>query len=165
VSDPLDRSSPRKRGSSEGPVAEVKALSHTAIRVRDIDASVKFYQDLFGYDVFIDGRGQQPVGPVLGLIGGHTVELLLQPAEAGAKAPRDVLGHSCIAFSVDDIDATHAAVKAAGYIRSDKPETFGNVRVVFVRDPDGTLLEFIELPGKRGSMAQVAARMREKAGA
>jgi catechol 2,3-dioxygenase-like lactoylglutathione lyase family enzyme len=144
-------------------VTTVKALSHTAIRVRDLDVSVKFYQDLFGYDVFIDGRSQQPVGPVLGLIGGHTVELLRQDAPEGAKAPRDVLGHSCIAFSVEDIDATHAAVKAAGYIRSDAPETFGNVRVVFVRDPDGTLLEFIQLPGRRASMAEVAARMRQKA--
>ena len=145
------------------PVAPVKGLSHTAIRVTDLDRSVKWYEDVFGYDVVIDGRADG--GPVLGLIGGHTVELLKQAAEPGAKAPRDMLGHTCAAFSVEDIDATHAALKAAGHIRSDGPETFGNVRVVFVRDPDGTLLEFIQLPGRRASMAQVAARMREKAGA
>ncbi len=142
-------------------VAPVKGLSHTAIRVTDQDRSVKWYQDVFGYDVFIDGRADG--GPVLGLIGGHTIELLKQAAEPGAKAPRDVLGHSCAAFSVEDIDATHAALKTAGYIRSEAPEVFGNVRVVFVRDPDGTLLEFIQLPGRRKSMADVAARMREKA--
>jgi len=142
-------------------VVPVKGLSHTAIRVTDVDRSVKWYQDVFGYDVFIDGRAEG--GPVLGLIGGHTIELLKQVAEPGAKAPRDVLGHSCAAFSVEDIDATHAALKTAGYIRSEAPETFGNVRVVFVRDPDGTLLEFIQLPGRRKSMADVAARMREKA--
>ncbi len=146
---------------TQTPVVPVKGLSHTAIRVSDPDRSVKFYQDVFGYDVFIDGRPTG--GPVLGLIGGHTVELIRQAADEGAKAPRDVLGHSCAAFSVDDIDATHAALKAAGYIRSEGPETFGNVRVVFVRDPDGTLLEFIQLPGRRDSMAQVAARMRENA--
>ncbi len=50
-----------------------------------------------------------------------------------------------------------------GYVRSDGPETFGNVRVVFVRDPDGTLLEFIELPRKMASLAELAARMRAKA--
>ncbi|MEI7932746.1 MAG: VOC family protein [Alphaproteobacteria bacterium] len=142
-------------------VVPVLGLSHTAIRVSDQDRSVDFYQGLFGYDVFIDGRAEG--GPVLGLVGGHTVELIKQAAGEGAKAPRDVLGHSCIAFSVEDIDATHAALKAAGYIRSEGPETFGTVRVVFVRDPDGTLLEFIQLPGRRKSMAEVAARMREKA--
>jgi catechol 2,3-dioxygenase-like lactoylglutathione lyase family enzyme len=151
--------------NSTVPVIAVKALSHTAIRVADLDRSVDFYQRLYGYDVFIDNRGQPGGTTVLGLIGGHTVELILQDAATGAKAPRDVLGHSCIAFSVDDIDATHATLKAAGYIRGDAPETFGNVRVVFVRDPDGTLLEFIELPKKMASLAELAARMRAKAAA
>jgi len=147
---------------STSPVAPVKALSHTAIRVADLDRSVAFYEKLYGYDVFIDNRGTPGGYTVLGLIGGHTVELIRQDAEPQAKAPRDVLGHSCIAFSVDDIDVTHAALKAGGYVRSDAPEVFGNVRVVFVRDPDGTLLEFIELPRKMASLAQLAARMREK---
>jgi len=146
--------------TAPAPVIAVKGLSHTAIRVSDIDRSVAFYEKLYGYDVFIDGRPTG--GPVLGLIGGHTVELIPQTADPDAKAPRDVLGHSCIAFSVEDIDATHATLKAAGYVRSDGPETFGSVRVVFVRDPDGTLLEFIQLPGRRASMADVATRMREK---
>ena len=145
------------------PVVPVKALSHTAIRVADLDRSVAFYEKLYGYDVFIDNRGTPGGTTVLGLIGGHTVELIKQEAPADAKAPRDVLGHSCIAFSVDDIDATHAALKAEGYVRSDGPETFGNVRVVFVRDPDGTLLEFIELPRKMASLAELADRMRAKA--
>ena len=145
------------------PVVAVKALSHTAIRVADLDRSVDFYQRLYGYDVFIDNRGEPGGATVLGLIGGHTVELIKQEAAADAKAPRDVLGHACIAFSVDDIDAAHASLKANGYVRSEGPETFGNVRVVFVRDPDGTLLEFIELPKKMASLAELADRMRAKA--
>jgi catechol 2,3-dioxygenase-like lactoylglutathione lyase family enzyme len=148
---------------SASPIAPVKALSHTAIRVADLDRSVDFYQRLYGYDVFIDNRGQPGGYTVLGLIGGHTVELIRQDAGPEDKAPRDVLGHSCIAFSVEDIDATHAALKANGYVKTDAPETFGNVRVVFVRDPDGTLLEFIELPRKMASLAELAARMRAKA--
>jgi catechol 2,3-dioxygenase-like lactoylglutathione lyase family enzyme len=142
-------------------IAPVKGLSHTAIRVRDIDRSVGSYQKLYAYDVFIDGRAKG--GPVLGLIGGHTVELIPQAAADGDEAPRDVLGHSCIAFSVEDIDATHAALKAAGYLDTDGPQTFDGVRLCFVRDPDGTLLEFIQLPGRRNTMAQVATRIREKA--
>jgi len=144
-------------------IAPVKGLSHTAIRVADLDRSVAFYEKLYGYEVFIDGRPTG--GPVIGLIGGHAVELIKQAAGDGDKAPRDVLGHSCIAFSVEDIDATHGALKAEGYVKTDEPETFGNVRVVFVRDPDGTLLEFIELPKKMASLAELAARMKAKAAA
>lgn len=147
------------------PVISVKALSHTAIRVADLDRSVDFYQRLYGYDVFIDNRGVPGGYTVLGLIGGHTVELVRQEAEPGAKAPRDVLGHACICFSVEDIDATHASLNAEGYVKTDAPETHGNVKVVFVRDPDGTLLEFIELPKKMASLAELAARMRAKAAA
>jgi glyoxylase I family protein len=147
-------------------VVGVKAVSHVAIRVTDLDRAVDFYSRVFGYDVFIDNR---PGPTVLGVIGGLAIELIKSDADAAeiarAKAAErnGSLGHTCMAFSVDDIDATHALLKAAGLTKTDKPEEIGAVRVVFIRDPDGALLEFIQLGGGAVSLAELAPRIKARA--
>lgn len=152
---------------STAPLIATKALSHIAIRCTDLDRSVAFYQRVFGYDVFIDNRGQPNGYTVIGLLGGVAMELVKTDASdaeiAAAKAARPTLGHSCVALSVDDIDAVHATLKADGLVDTPGPETFGAVRVVFIRDPDGALLEFIQLGGKNASLAEIAHKMRAKA--
>ena len=147
-------------------VVDVMAVSHVAIRVIDLDRSVDFYTRIFGYDVFIDNR---PGPTVIGLIGGLAIALIKSTASAEdvalAKAADRAgsLGHTCMAFSVDDIDATHALLKAAGLTKTDKPEEIGAVRVVFIRDPDGALLEFIQLGGGAASLAELAPRIKARA--
>ncbi len=51
-------------------------------------------------------------------------------------------------FSVDDIDAVHARLVAAGVVFSRPPETedWGG-RVASFLDPDGNLLQLMQLPG------------------
>ena len=152
--------------ASQAPIVDLKAVSHVAIRVTDLDRAVDFYRRVFGYDVFIDNR---PGPTVIGLIGGLAIELIKSTATpeavAAAKAADRAggLGHTCMAFSVGDIDATHAKLKAAGLTRTDKPEEVGAVRVVFIRDPDGALLEFIQLGGGAASLAELAPRIRARA--
>ncbi len=158
-----------KQAPASNPIAPIKALSHVAIRCTDIDRSTKFYRDVFGYDVFIDNR--KTGGNVIGLLGGVAMELVksnpsaeaIERAKAATRA--DGLGHSCIAMSVENIDETHAKLKAAGLTKTDGPEQIGQVRVVFIRDPDGALLEFIQLGGNANSLADIAARMKARAAA
>ena len=55
----------------------------------------------------------------------------------------------------------HNRLTVLGGVRYEKTHDKGvgplnDPSAVWVRDPDGTLLEFIQLPGKRDSMAQVA---------
>jgi len=150
---------------SAAPVAAVKGVSHTAIRVTDIDRAVDFYRRVFGYDIFIDNRPDG--GAVLGVIGGLAIELLGSKAATAAANPAysdqdPALGHFCMAFSVDDLDATHRQLKAAGLVKTDGPEQIGVVRVVFIRDPDGTLLEFIQLGGGAASLAELAPLIRAR---
>ena len=153
------------------PLVDLRAVSHVAIRVSDLDRAVDFYRRVFGYDVFIDNR---PGTTVIGLIGGLAIELIKSAASPGdiaaakaaaktADAAGAALGHTCMAFSVDDIDAAHARLKAAGLTRTDGPEQVGAVRVVFIRDPDGALLEFIQLGGGAASLAELAPRIRARA--
>ena len=166
-----DTPAPAPASTASAPLVDLMAVSHVAIRVSDLDRAVDFYRRVFGYDVFIDNR---PATTVIGLIGGLAIELIKSPAapeaitaaKAASKtadAAGATLGHTCMAFSVADIDAAHARLKAAGLTRTEGPETVGAVRVVFIRDPDGTLLEFIQLGGGAASLAELAPRIRARA--
>jgi len=51
-----------------------------------------------------------------------------------------------VSLSVIDLDETHRRITAAGYTPDQEPFEIGGVRMFFVKDPDGTPVEFIELP-------------------
>jgi catechol 2,3-dioxygenase-like lactoylglutathione lyase family enzyme len=84
-----------------------------------------------------------------GLLGGLMVELLSLGAKPAAEKParRGITGLQNVSLSVTDLDETHGRINAAGYTPEQDPFEIGGVRMFFVKDPDGTPVEFIELPG------------------
>jgi hypothetical protein len=48
---------------------------------------------------------------------------------------------------VTDLDHTYRQITEAGYVPDQEPFEIAGVRMFFVKDPDGTPVEFIELPG------------------
>jgi lactoylglutathione lyase len=146
------------------------SLAHTGFTVRDLDRSLAFYRDVLGMEVVFE---QEKRGGYLAEIvgypdahvrmahlqfagGGHRVELFeyVTPAPQGEPGePRDVgITHVCLA--VDDIDALFERVVAAGASSISEPvlvDTGANAggRGVYVRDPDGTLLELFQPPEGR----------------
>ena len=63
------------------------------------------------------------------------------------KPPRrGITGIHNVSLSVPDLDDTHRRITAAGYTPDQEPFEIGGVRMFFVKDPDGTPVEFIELP-------------------
>ena len=83
-----------------------------------------------------------------GLLGGLMVELLSLGATPPADKParRGVTGIHNVSLSVRDLDDTHRRIIASGYTPDQEPFEIGGVRMFFVKDPDGTPVEFIELP-------------------
>jgi len=132
----------------DAPLVSPKGFSHLAIRVTDLDRSVAFYSRVLGFDVFDDLRDDPRLPRVFGTIGSTAVELLKTKA-SGPAAPADGAGNppglAAFAFAVEDMDATFAALKLA-----------------WVRDPDGTMFELIELPRKAASMAELAPRFKAR---
>jgi hypothetical protein len=57
-----------------------------------------------------------------------------------------VIGIQNLALSVTDLDATHREIVGLGLIPDQEPFEIGGVRMFFVKDPDGTPVELIELP-------------------
>ena len=120
-------------------------LVHTNMRVRDIDASLRFYEAL-GFE----RRGRlQFAGAYnvyLGLPGdGETLELTVNE---GHEEPYDLGGgYGHIALSVEDLDGLLARLAERG-IEPEKPPYHPGgrteLRICFVQDPDGYRVELID---------------------
>jgi len=64
--------------------------------------------------------------------------------------PCDV-GSVHVAFRVENLDAVLNAIAASGWCAAGKPQTLqsgpnAGKRVIYVRDPDGTTIEFMQPP-------------------
>jgi catechol 2,3-dioxygenase-like lactoylglutathione lyase family enzyme len=141
------------------------SFCHLVVGVTDMDRALAFYRDALGMEVVFETLiSGQPFDAVLhatrkqegrvvgGLLGGLMVELLsLGPKTAVNPAPakparRGITGIHNVSLSVTDLDDTHRRITAAGYTPDQAPFEIGGVRMFFVKDPDGTPVEFIELP-------------------
>jgi catechol 2,3-dioxygenase-like lactoylglutathione lyase family enzyme len=137
------------------------SFCHLVVGVTDMDRALAFYRDVIGMEVVFETLiSGEPFDAVLhakrkregrvvgGLLGGLMVELLSlgtkPPAEKLAR--RGITGIHNVSLSVTDLDDTHRRIIAAGYIPDQAPFEIGGVRMFFVKDPDGTPIEFIELP-------------------
>ena len=122
-----------------------RRLVHTNMRVRDVDASLRFYEAL-GFE----RRGKLDFGSAynvyLGLPGdGDTLELTVN---VGHDEPYDLgTGYGHIALTVDDLDGMLARLAEQG-IEPEKPPYHPGgreeYRICFVADPDGYRVELID---------------------
>lgn len=141
-------------------------FGHLGICVTSLAASVPFYRDLLGFRALTrtDVRGAD-ADRLLGLTGVDQTSVFLErdgvrlalfefrsPKGPGPQPPRamNLPGMAAIMLRVDDLDSTLARLRAAGVrvldaTRTDYPE-YGS-RLVFVTDPDGTMVELVEIPG------------------
>lgn len=120
---------------------------HSMIRVRDLDASLRFFRD--GLGLVETRRHDYPQGRFTLIYLGapenpeSEVELTYNyPAEDGSSEDYGTarnFGH--LAFEVDDIYATCAHLQAMG-IEINRPPRDG--RMAFVRSPDLISIEFLQ---------------------
>jgi len=144
----------------------VVAADHTGITVKNIETSLAFRRDVLGFELShrAHHRGEL-ASEVTGIPGaeiliavlkgyGHKIELLqyLAPAERRHLDLRPCdLGSVHVAFTVNDLDPVLEIVAGSGWKAVGTPQTLlsgPNVgkRVVYVRDADGTTIEFMQLP-------------------
>ena len=120
-------------------------LVHTCMRVRDIDASLNFYEAL-GFE----RRGKLDFGSAyniyMGVPGdGDALELTVNVGQDEAYDLGNGYGH--IALTVDDLDGLLASLAKAGYEPEKTPYSPGGreeYRICFIADPDGYRIELID---------------------
>ncbi len=143
------------------------AADHTGITVSNLEQSLAFWQNVLGFELShrahqtaelaseITGvAGAEISIAVVKAPGGHKIELLEYLAPPDRKhvdlRPCDV-GSVHVALTVDNLDAVLSAIAASGWKAAGKPQTLttgpnAGKRVVYVRDPDGTTIEFMQRP-------------------
>lgn len=144
----------------------VIAADHTGITVSNLERSLAFWRDVLGFEPShtahqtgemaseITGvAGAEIKLAVLKAPGGHKIELLeyLAPPERKPHAnlrPCDV-GSVHVALIVDDLETILSAIHASAWKAAGHPQTLqsgpnAGKRVVYVRDPDGTTIEFMQ---------------------
>jgi len=147
--------------TSSGVLDDV-SFCHLVVGVTDMDRALAFYRDVLGMDVVFEtlisgepfdavlhAKRKQEGRVVGGLLGGLMIELLSLGAKPATDKParRGITGIQNVSLSVIDLDDTHRRIRNAGYPPEQDPFEIGGVRMFFVNDPDGTPVEFIELPG------------------
>jgi lactoylglutathione lyase len=122
-------------------------LVHTCVRVRDVAASLRFYQAL-GFERRGRLNFDTAYNVYLGLPGdGDKLELTVND---GREEPYDLGdGYNHVALVVDDLPQTLAGLKAELGIDPEKPAFHPGGRedlplIAFVQDPDGYRVELID---------------------
>lgn len=115
-------------------------LAFATIKVKDMDASLKFYRDLLGLPV----ARQFQAGPnqiTFLSTGGAEVELITTPGNEGLAAGTSL----SLGFEVDSLDQTLETLKGAGVpLHSGPVSPNPHVRFALVQDPDGVLVQLTE---------------------
>ena len=143
------------------------AADHTGFTVSNLERSLAFWRDVLGFE--LSHRAHQAgelAREITGVSGaeisiavlkapGHKIELLEYLAPPDRKQHVDLrpcdVGSAHVALTVDNLDAVLERIAAAGWKAAGIPQTLqsgpnAGKRVVYVRDPDGTTIEFMQPP-------------------
>ncbi len=150
----------------------IQGIHHTAISTGDLERSLRFYKDLLGFEeVFASGWevGAEVADNITGLkdssarlvmlkAGNAFIELFQYktPTPKPAEAMRPVCDHGIthLCLNVTDIDAEYERLKAAGMIFHCPPQGAGSgVRATYGRDPDGNVVELLEVKDAENAMS------------
>jgi len=127
-------------------------LHHAGISVADLDASIAFYRDWFGFEVDSHAVIREGFEIVHLRKGGDYIELFWladsEPAPASAAALETdlkVIGTKHMAFGTDDPEAAHRALVDGGVeVMSEVLTGSTGYQYFFLKDPNGILLEIVK---------------------
>ncbi|WP_108485517.1 VOC family protein [Oceaniglobus ichthyenteri] len=148
--------------------SNIKHVHHTALSVRDFDATRAFLVDFLGFEVEgeADRRDEAGLGVVTGQpgmtirwallkLGAHRIELFRYLVPEGKTEPpaQCDVGFTHLAFEVDDVMTVYARAIEAGYVPVSPPQTLRNgaVTVFYLTGPDNIVTEYMQFPGVVGA--------------
>ncbi len=125
----------------------IHRIEHTTVTVRDIRRSVDFYMRLLGFrmdhEMWIP---ESRLHIVFLRLGDTVLELFDVPETRGDSLSdvNEVVGFKHICLLVDSVDEEYARLCGGGVAFRSAPATVQNVRVAFLKDPDGIDIELLE---------------------
>jgi catechol 2,3-dioxygenase-like lactoylglutathione lyase family enzyme len=129
--------------SAVKPKLNLTQVGRVCVNVADTDRAIDFYVDTLGFEKVVD----VPMGPdqrwVEVALRGTPTTIALAPPPQGQQAGGAQTG---IIIDTRDVDADHAALKAAGADVDDEVTRFGGPvpPMFWLRDPDGNSLIIVQ---------------------
>lgn len=141
----------------------IRGLHHTAISTGDLPRALAFYRDVLGFEEVLDhewpeGTANMNATHALPETAGRVVLLRLgrsmielfdyhTPAPKTADPGRLLCDHGITHLCLDvvDIDKEYERLSAAGMRFHCPPVQNGEARMTYGRDPDGNVIELLEL--------------------
>lgn len=157
----------------------ITAFQHVGMGVRDTDRTYEFYRKLMGFRVKLSDQTSymEEMGPIIGAVvemralmamnagGGAAIELIEHTSTRPLEPPEPVqwgdIGYLELGLKAFNLDQLYLDLKSNGVefltpVRSMELSTGGRERYVYLRDPDGLLLQLVEAKGgKRPAVAGV----------
>ncbi len=135
----------------------IEGVSHVSIYVSEMERSLRFYRDVFGFETLFDDEiGGEGLSAIAGVpdtrgraVGGRIGELrveLLELSNVPRKARAPGLGLAVLSLRVASADAAYQAVLALGHRCRSAPVDVLGTRMFFALDPDGQGIEMVEYP-------------------
>jgi catechol 2,3-dioxygenase-like lactoylglutathione lyase family enzyme len=123
-------------------------LDHVVFRVKDQQASTRFYVDVLGCTV---DHVNERISLVHLRFGEHYIDLLPATAEAPASVAGGV-DHVCLSIHCDDLGKLAATLRQRGVaLEGDVVErrgAYGTGPSIYLRDPDGHVVELKPRPAR-----------------
>jgi catechol 2,3-dioxygenase-like lactoylglutathione lyase family enzyme len=121
----------------------ISKIGRVALSVADTDRALDFYVGKLGFEKVVD----EPMGPgmrwVEVSVSGADTTIALAPPPEGREAGGSETG---ICLETSDVDADHAALRAAGVDVDDEVSRYGGPvpPMFWLRDPDGNSLIVVQ---------------------
>jgi catechol 2,3-dioxygenase-like lactoylglutathione lyase family enzyme len=148
--------------------SDLIAADHTGITVSNLERSVTFWRDVLGFEFSHRAHQTGEIAEQITGVKGAELKLAVVKAPGGQKielleylAPDDRkrqfglrpcdLGHIHVALTVDNLDGLLKKIATSGWKAAGQPQILSKgpnagKRVIYVRDPDGTTIELMEMP-------------------
>ena len=121
----------------------VKGIDHINLAVVNLEESIKFYKDIFKFEV--KERGVQEAGP-WAIIGNGKAYMAIYEGYANEKYEKKGFYH--LGFHISDFDRSFNELKEKGIkIWRDEVINHGNSRSMYIEDPNGYEFELSEVFG------------------
>jgi lactoylglutathione lyase len=132
-------------------------LDHVGLAVADLPAAAAWYADVLGLVPELSLRVEAldlSIEMLIHPVHGYRLELLHRPGTADPGKPADPAaaalraGYGHVAFDVTDLDAAcQRAIERGGRpVMPPGPSPEAGVRMAFIIDPEGNLIEFLHRP-------------------
>ena len=119
-----------------------KKIDHVEITPSDMDRTIRFYTDIFGFSVKMRKKVDSPPLEEVAFLelGGTVLELVLVKNPAPPSQVPQV-GYRMMAIEVEDMDKAVEYLKSKGVEISTPPVNLGPSKRGEIKDPDGLVIE------------------------